>query len=123
MKKYKLFIVLAIGTLVLLGCDNQPGTVEGTVIHAQSGEPVVEAEIVVFELEAAEKVPQLDAYTKSDIYLKQTTDKNGAYSVSLEKGSYIIEVWVQDHEVGNRMVRVKSNRVTTIDFSVTVPTP
>lgn len=123
MKTYKLFVVLAIGTLVLLGCSSQPGTVEGTVTHAQSGEPVAEAEIVVFELEAAEKVPQLDAYTKGDAHLKQTTDENGAYSISLEKGSYIIEVWAQDHEVGNHMVRVKSNQVTTVDFSVTVPTP
>jgi hypothetical protein len=115
--------VLAIGILGLLTCSNQPGTVEGTVTYAESGQPVAGAEIVVFELESAEKVPQLDAYTKGDVYLKQTADELGVYSISLKKGNYIVEVWTQGHQVGNHMIKMKSNKVTTIDFSVTIPAP
>lgn len=120
---YEFLIVLVIGVLGLLGCSSEPGIVKGVVSQASSGEPIAQAQIVVFPLEKAEEVRAVDAYTKGNASLKQATDENGAFSISLEEGSYVIEVWVESLEVGNRMVKVKGGRTINVDFPVDVPSP
>ena len=113
-----LFIALALGLLSLAGCGNRPGTAEGTVRDAASQEAVGQAQVIVFALESLKGAGNLDVYSKGAVLEKQFTDENGNFSFSLEPGSYVIQVWVEGLEAGDRMVQIKPGRVTTVDFSV-----
>jgi hypothetical protein len=116
---YGLLIVLMIGALCLAGCGSGPGTVEGTVIDASDGTPIADAEVIVLDLKRYEAVGDMNVFQKGTAIQKVLTDENGAYSVSLDPNSYVIQVWLEDVEVADRMVEVKPGRATTIDFSVT----
>ena len=113
-----LLIVLALGISSLAGCGNRPGTAEGTVRDAASQEAVGQAQVIVFALESLKGSGSMDVYSKGALLEKQFTDENGNFSFSLEPGSYVIQVWVEGLEAGDRMVQVKPGRVTTVDFSV-----
>jgi hypothetical protein len=116
-----LLIVLALGILSLAGCGKQAGTAEGTVRDSASQEAVSQAQVVVFGLESLEGAGDLDVYSKGALLQKQFTDENGAFSFSLEPGRYVIQVWVEGLEVGDRMVQVKPGQATPVDFSIEIP--
>jgi len=116
-----LLIVLALGILSLAGCGNQAGTAGGTVRDATSQEAVGQAQVVVFGLESLKGAGNLDVYSRGAILQKQFTDESGSFSFSLEPGNYVIQVWVDGVEVGDRMVQIKPGRATTVDFSIEIP--
>ena len=120
---FGLLIVMAIATLSSASCGSRPGTVEGMVTEAESGEAVQQAQVSVFALERFEDVSNLEVYEKGNLLTEQLTDENGKFSLSVEPGSYVIQVWTKDLEAADRMVQVKSGRVTTVDFSLGIPSP
>jgi hypothetical protein len=122
-KIFALCILLALGAWSLVSCGDRLGTVEGVVSNAADGSLLIGAQVVVYSLEKAEGVGQLDAYTKRDIIQKQLTGEDGTYTFSLEAGTYVMQVWLEGLEVADRMVEVKSGRTTTADFEVAPPSP
>jgi hypothetical protein len=84
---------------------------------------VSQAQVVVFALETIDGAGSLDIFGKGTLLQKQFTDENGKFSFSLEPGSYVIQVWVEGLEVGDRMVQVKPGRMTAVDFTVEIPPP
>lgn len=120
---FALALALMFGVLGLAGCGDKLGAVEGTVTDAATGELVPNARVVVYGLEKVEGMGNLDTFTKGLILQKQFVDEDGGYSLSLEKGTYVFQVWIEGMEVTDRMVEVKSGRTTTADFEVQVPSP
>lgn len=120
---YALLVALALGILSLAGCGDRPGTVEGTVRDEESQEAVDQAKVVVFALETLDSSDSLNIYGKRSALQEQVTDESGEFSFSLEPGNYVIKVWVEDLEVGNRMIQVKPGRRTAADFMIKVPLP
>lgn len=120
---YGLAAALVVVALVLAGCGRKPGTMEGTVTNAQSGEPIAGATVAVFALDRFKDVSNIDVYKKGIILHKLVTDENGQYTLSLDADSYVVQVWVEGIEVTDRMVEIKPGRSTTLDFSVEVPSP
>jgi hypothetical protein len=120
---YGLVTLLILSASSLGACGNQPGEVRGVVTVASSGDLVTQAQVVVYQLDRAKKVTGADVFVKGSILQKQFVDDKAHYSFSLEPGSYIVEVWVEGLEVGNRMVQVKSGRASTADFQVEMPSP
>ncbi len=78
------------------------GRVEGTVIDAKTGEPLIEAQVTVLE-------------TKK----KVLTDIDGNYQVSLPPGTYNLRVWAE-LKAGRRIssVVVEKGKTTRIDVSL-----
>ena len=109
------------GVFCLASCGGRPGTVKGTVVDSQSGQPVVDAQVVVYELMEAKDVTNLSVFQKGVILQKQVTDGDGAFSFSLEPADYVIQVWIDGLEVADRLVKVKSGRETPLDLEVSVP--
>lgn len=126
-KKYLSFVflaaVLTVGLMSMAGCGNQPGTVQGTVTHAEDGTPVDSAQIDLFGLERVKEVTHMDAFQKGTALQRLVTDKNGTYSVSLEPGMYILEVRVEGFETTSNLVEVKGGRTATVDFGLTPTSP
>ena len=78
------------------------GRVEGTVIDAKTGEPMIEAQVTVLE-------------TKK----KVLTDIDGNYQLSLPPGTYSLRVWAE-MKAGRRIssVVVEKGKTTRIDVSL-----
>jgi uncharacterized membrane protein len=114
------FLVM-LSVMGLAGCGNQPGVLEGTVTEVQTGQPVAQAQILVYALEGVDEITQMDVYQKGDAIEKQTTDENGAFSLSLAPGRYVVSIRMEGLEVENRLVEIKSGRKTLSDLGVTLP--
>lgn len=114
------FLVM-LSALGLAGCGNQPGVLEGTITDIQTGQPVAQAQVLVYALEDVDEITNLDAYQKGEAVEKQTTAEDGAFSVSLAPGKYVVSIRVGGLEVENRLVEIKSGRRTLTDLGVTLP--
>jgi hypothetical protein len=115
-----MFLVV-LGVLCLAGCGNQPGVLEGTVTEAQTGQPVAQAQVLVYALEGVDEITHLDTYQKGEAIEQQTTVEDGAFSISLDPGRYVLSIRVGGLEVENRLVEIKSGRRTLADLGVTLP--
>lgn len=113
--------LMALSALGLAGCGNQPGVLEGTVTDAQTGQPMAQAQILVYALEGVDEITHLDTYQKGEAIEKQTTAEDGAFSLSLAPGRYVVSIRVEGLEVENRLVEIKSGRRTVADLGVTLP--
>jgi hypothetical protein len=123
--------VMTLALLTLSGCGEQIGTVQGTVTQMQDpngsaedpaniGPPIERATVAVYSLERFSDVKEIEVYNKGPIAQKMLTDAAGAYSFSLSKGKYVIEVWVGGLTVASRQVEVKGGQTTKLNFSVPV---
>jgi hypothetical protein len=110
-----------LSALALVGCGNQPGVLEGTITEAQTGQPVAQAQVLVYALEGVDEITHLDTYQKGDAIEQQTTAEDGAFSISLAPGRYVVSIRVGGLEVENRLVEIKSGRRTLTDLGVTLP--
>lgn len=110
-------------SLALVACGNRPGVVEGTVTQAEGGEALIQAEIVVYELQRAQGDSQMDVFQKGAALQRGPIPEDGSYRFSLAPGSYIIQVWAGDTPLGDRLVEIKAGRKITVDFEVTPPSP
>jgi hypothetical protein len=115
-----MFLVM-LSALGLASCGNQPGVLEGTITDIQTGQPVAQAQVLVYALENVDEITNLDTYQKGEAVEKQTTAEDGAFSISLVPGKYIVSIRVGGLEVENRLVEIKSGRRTLTDLSVTLP--
>jgi hypothetical protein len=79
--------------------------------------------VVVYRLTGADDSGQVTVYQKGTALQEQVTDEKGDYLFSLEPGAYVVEVWVNDQKVGNRLVKVEPGRSATTDFQVESPSP
>jgi hypothetical protein len=120
---YALLLMMAAG-LGLAGCGTQrPGKIGGAVSDAQSGKAAAQAHVVVYGLSNPEGTVQIEVYQKGGVLQEALVDEKGEYSLSLNPGAYIVEVWVNGQKVGNRMVKVRSGRAAVVDFKVELPSP
>jgi len=110
-----------LSALALVGCGNQPGVLEGTITEAQTGQPVAQAQVLVYALEGVDEITHLDTYQKGDAIEQQTTAEDGAFSISLAPGRSVVSIRVGGLEVENRLVEIKSGRRTLTDLGVTLP--
>jgi len=113
--------LVVLSALGLASCGNRPGVLEGTVTESQTGQPVAQAQVLVYALKGVNEITNLDVYQKGDAIEEQTTAADGSFSVSLAPGRYIVSIWVEDLEVENRMVEIQSGRRTPVDLGVTLP--
>jgi hypothetical protein len=118
-----LLVVLALGSLGMVGCGNDPGIIRGTITQEPDKAPVPDAQVVVFQLVRLEKIANVDAFEKGVILYKATTDQDGAYSMTVEPDEYVVEVWVPGRATKGRQVRIKSGRALDVDFTVAAPSP
>lgn len=124
-----LFVIMALAVMILSGCGEEYGTVQGTVTQAlDSSKPlddpsnvgtgVAEAEIVVFALEKFEDIQGLDVFKRGEIVQRMATGNDGAFSFSLFKGEYMIEVVVNHKIMDSRQIEVKGGRTSELDFNI-----
>lgn len=124
-----LLVVIGLALLTLGGCGDQFGTVQGTVTQMQDpsksaddpsnvGPAIAQAEVVAFSLKRFTDVTDIEVYKKDKIIDKTATDATGAFSFSLSKGKYLIELWVKGLTVDSRQVEVKGGRTTNLSFNV-----
>jgi hypothetical protein len=123
LSRYTLLSVLIAGLLSLAACGSRPGQVAGTVTDGQSGQALAQMRIVVYGLGKAADVTNVDAYLKGDVVQEQATGEDGRYSISLDPGAYIVQVWANDQKVGDRLVKIQAGRAETADFQVEMPAP
>ena len=121
--------VMTLALLTLSGCGEQIGTVQGIVTQMQDpngpaddpaniGSAIERATVVAYTLERFSEVTEIEVYNKGPIVKKVFTDAAGAYSFSLSKGKYVIEVWVGGFTVASRQVEVKGGKTTELNFNV-----
>jgi hypothetical protein len=124
---YGLLVVLAIGvlgtTVTLLGCSKEPGSIGGTITQDPDGAPVPDAQIVVFELIRLEKIKNVPTFERGVILYRANTDENGEYSITVEPGEYVIEVWAPPRATKGRQIEVKGGRTLVADFRLAAPSP
>ncbi len=116
-----LLIFLAVGAWSLVSCGDQPGIVEGTVTRIESGQAVTEGQVAVFVLKKLKGVGGLDIYEKGDLVQTQNLDENGAFSISLPPGDYVIEAWVPEVAKTSSQIHIKSRRAITVNLQVKTP--
>ena len=131
-KRLSAWILLAtvgLAVLTLSGCGEQSGTVQGTVTQmldpgkpaddlSNVGPAIAQAEVVVFSLKRFTDVTDIEVYRKDKIVDKAATDEAGAFSFSLSKGKYVVELWVKGLTVAARQIEVKGGRTTDLSFNV-----
>jgi hypothetical protein len=117
---YCLLILMATG---LTGCAGGPATIAGTVTQASDGQTLERATIAVYEMQRAEGATQLDIFAKGILLHKELTAEDGSFSIVVEPGDYLVEVWVEGYTVASRPVKVRAGRVTALDFRVSLPQP
>jgi len=126
---YTVATMMALAVLTLSGCGEQIGKVQGTVTQMQDpngpaddpaniGSAIERATVVAYTLERFSEVTEIEVYNKGPIIGKVFTDAAGAYSFSLSKGKYVIEVWVGGFTVASRQVEVKGGKTTELNFNV-----
>jgi hypothetical protein len=120
---YALLFIMTAG-LGLAGCGIQrPGKITGTVSDVESGMVVAQARVVVYGLSNPEGTVQIEVYQKGSVLQEALADDKGEYSLSLNPGAYVVEVWASGQKVANRMVKVRSGRAAVVDFKVEMPSP
>jgi uncharacterized membrane protein len=107
-------ILLVAGVLSLLGCGGQPGMVNGSVVRIADSSAVAQAQVTVFGLNKLEEIANTNAFQKGDAIQTVTTDEDGAFSVTLEPDSYVLEVQAEGLEVTTHLVEVKSSRAIEV---------
>lgn len=112
-------LVLAILAAALAGCGSGEAGIEGTV--KQDGQPLAQAEVRVVELTRFESVTETDVFRRGDVLAKTLTDEMGAFSFSLNKGSYVVELWVGGEKTTDRLVEVERGQVSNADFEIKAP--
>ena len=121
--------MIGLALLTLSSCGEQFGTVQGTVTQrldpnkaaddpSNVGPAIAQAEVVVYSLKRFTDVTDIEVYKKDKIIDKTATDAAGAFSFSLPKGKYVIELWVEGLTVDSRQVEVKGGRTTNLSFNV-----
>jgi hypothetical protein len=118
-----LLFVLVFGLLCLAGCGNRPGEIRGKVTAAPSGQAVAQAHMIVYDLTVPEGDMPVNVFVKGAVLQDVVTDANGSYSISLAPGTFIIQVWANEQQVADRLVKVGAGRVVTVDFEVDLPSP
>jgi hypothetical protein len=113
----------AVGVWGLAGCGNQPGTVQGVVTRASDGTPVAAARVQIYQLARIQEVSGVNAFQKGDVLQTLVAGEDGVYSVSLEPGSYVIDVAADGLATASKMVEVKGGKTASIDFSLAAPSP
>ena len=124
-----LVAVMTLALLTLSGCGEQIGTVQGAVTQMQDpngpaedpaniGPAIDQATVAIYSLERFSDVKEIEVYNKGPIIAKMLTDAAGAYSFSLSKGKYVIEVWVGGLTVATRQVEIKGGQTTKLNFNV-----
>ena len=120
---------IALTLLTLSGCGEQFGTLQGVVTQMQDpakpaedpsniGPAIDQATVVIYSLTRQSDVSGIEVYTKGRILQKMLTDAAGAFSFSLSKGKYVVEVWVEGYTMAKRQVEVKGGRTTQASFNV-----
>jgi hypothetical protein len=89
----------------------------------ESGMVVAQARVVVYGLSNPEGTVQIEVYQKGSVLQEALADDKGEYSLSLNPGAYVVEVWASGQKVANRMVKVRSGRAAVVDFKVEMPSP
>ena len=120
---YLLLLVALAAILGLMGCGSRQGTLRGQVTNKQTGEAVAQVRVAVYGLTDIGGSGQPAVYQKGAVLQEQVTDEKGGYAFSLGPGNYVVQAWVNDQKVGDRMVNVKSGRATDVDFEVELPSP
>jgi len=115
-----LVLVAAFG---VAGCSNQPGTIKGTVTREADGQPVAQAEVIVYALNKVEGAGSVDVFTKGTVLQTVVTDTAGVFSVSLGPGKNMIEARSEGLAAADRLIEVKAGRTTTVDFSLVASPP
>jgi uncharacterized GH25 family protein len=112
-------LVLAILAAGLAGCGARETGIEGTV--RQDGKPLAQAEVRAVVLIRPENVTDMTLFQKGDVLARAFTDDQGAFSFALDKGSYVVEVWVGGAKATDRLVEVESGKVSKADFEIEAP--
>jgi len=107
-------ILIVAGVLSLLGCGDQPGMVNGSVVRIADSSAVAQAQVTVFGLNKLEEIANTSAFQKGDAIQTVATDEDGAFSVTLEPDSYVLEVQAEGLEVTTHLVEVKSSRAIEV---------
>jgi hypothetical protein len=124
-----LLAMIGLALLGLAGCGEEFDTVKGTVTQrldpnkaaddpANVGPAIAQAEVVVYSLKQFTDVTNIEVYKKDKIIDKTQTDASGAFSFSLSKGKYVIEVWINGLTVDSRQVEARGGRTISLSFSV-----
>lgn len=112
-------LVLTILATGLAGCGGRETGIKGTV--KQAGKPLPQAEVRAVELTRFENVTNMDVFQKGDVLARAFTDDKGAFSFSLDKGSYVVEVWIGGAKATDRLVEVAPGKVSKADFEIEAP--
>jgi hypothetical protein len=112
-------LVLALLAAELAGCGHAETGIQGTV--KQDGEPLAQAEVRAVELTRYETVTNMSVFQKGDVLAKEFTDDKGTFSFSLDKGSYVVEVWIGGAKATDRLVEVEPGKVSKADFEIETP--
>jgi len=123
------WLLLAIATIALGGCNDQPATVQGVVSQAQdpnkplddpanAGPGVAQAEVTLSALEKVQEIQGIPVYKKGPVGYTAITDANGAFSLSVAPGTYVIDVSVDNKRVATRQIEVKGGRKIKANFNV-----
>jgi len=116
--------------LGLGGCSNKPATVHGVVSQAldpnkplddpaNAGQGIAQAEVTFSVLEKVRDVEDIDIYNKGPVIYSAVTDANGAFSLPVASGHYVIDAWVNGQRRGGRQIEVKGGQ--TIEVNLNVP--
>jgi hypothetical protein len=116
--------LLLAGACGLVGCSDQPGTLEGIVTWSPDGTPLLGAEVRIFALDRVEGTSSdMPVFAKGRMLQEQRTGEDGTFSFLLEPGDYVVGVWVKDEEVASARVEVKGRRTATLDLSADIDSP
>ncbi len=86
--------------------EENPGTLTGTVLDEISGDPIAQADVVIYDL-------------SNEPLLSTTTDENGIYEVSgLAPGSYTVKAAAFGFAANSQSVTIRSNTTTTANFQL-----
>jgi hypothetical protein len=90
--------------------DAQLGTVSGTITDAETGDPIGNAEVTVYEG---------DSTDAADEVTTTTTATDGTYSVDVTPGDYTVEVAADSYTSESQFpVEVDENADVTVDFAL-----
>jgi len=121
--RWAMLVMVLVAALTLGACGGREGLVAGTVTEAATGEPLAGATVAVYVIQRPAGAESLDVFTQGNLIHKVLTAADGAYSVALEPGRYVVEVWVEGYTVDKRLIELRAGRTLPLDFAVTSPAP